>query len=80
MVDADIYPQLSEMFQDIFMRDDIVLAPSTTAKDVDGWDSMKMIEIIMAVEEKYGIKLQTKEIDNLNSVGDLVTLIAAKAA
>jgi len=77
MTDKDIYEQLSEIFRDIFLRDDIVPTPETTAQDVEGWDSFKMIEIVMAVESRFGIKVKSKELDQLESVGDLVRLIAA---
>ena len=69
--ESEIYAALTDIFHEVFMRDDIVLAPAMTAKDVDGWDSYKQIEILMAVEEKYGIKFRTKELDSLANVGDL---------
>ena len=78
--EADIYSALTEIFHGVFMRDDIKLAPDLTAKQVQGWDSFKQIEIIMASEEKWGIKFNTRELDSLRAVGDLVGLIAAKAA
>lgn len=77
MIDKDIYDQLSEIFHDVFLRDDIVLTPETTAQDVEGWDSFKMIEIVMAVESRFAIKVKSKELDQLESVGDLIRLIAA---
>jgi acyl carrier protein len=76
--DAEIYHDLNEIFADVFMRDDIALTPALTAKDVKGWDSFKQIEIIMASEEKWGIKFNTRELDALRSVGDLVMTIRAK--
>lgn len=78
--EAEIYPALSEIFADVFMRDDLKLTPALTAKDVQGWDSFKQIEIIMATEERYGIKFNTRELDSLQSVGDLVKVIATKTA
>ena len=78
MSEADIYAALGEIFQDVFLTDDIQLRPELSAKDVPGWDSFKQIDIILAVEEKYGIKLNTRELDSLNNVGDLVRVIAAK--
>lgn len=77
MTDSDIYEQLTEIFHDLFLRDDITLTPETTAEDVEGWDSFKMIEIVMAVESRFGIKVKSKELDQLQSVGDLARLIAA---
>lgn len=77
--EAEIYKGLNEIFSDVFLRDDLRLTPALSAKDVRGWDSFKQIEIIMAAEERWAIKFNTRELDSLRSVGDLVTLIEAKA-
>jgi len=76
--ESEIYDALNVIFREVFLRDDIVLAPETTASDVDGWDSYKQIEILLAVEEKYGIKFRTKELDALTNVGDLARTVLAK--
>jgi acyl carrier protein len=78
--DAEIYAGLTEIFHDVFMRDDLVLTPALSADDVEGWDSFKQIEIIMAAEERFGVKFRTKELDALNNVGDLARLVAEKSA
>jgi acyl carrier protein len=75
-----IYGALTEIFQDVFMRGDLALKPELTAKDVAGWDSFKQIEIVLAAEEKFGIKFSTRELDSLRNVGDLVRVISAKIA
>ena len=77
---TQIYEQLTELFHDVFMRDDIVLTPELSAKDVEGWDSFKMIEIIIGVEERFSMKMNTREIDALKCVGDLVSVIERKIA
>jgi acyl carrier protein len=73
-----IYDALTEIFNDVFMRDDMQITPALTAKDVPGWDSFKQIEIMVSVEERFGIKLNTREIDGMKSVGDLASIIARK--
>jgi acyl carrier protein len=73
-----IYVALTEIFNDVFMRSDMVLTPALSAKDVPGWDSFKQIEIMVSVEERFGIKLNTREIDALKSVGDLADVVAKK--
>lgn len=78
--EADVYTGLTEIFHDVFMRDDLVLTPELNAKQVQGWDSFKQIEIIMASEEKWGIKFNTRELDSLRSVGDLAKMVATKTA
>ena len=77
MSEAEFYPALTEIFRDVFLRD-VALRPDLTARDVPGWDSFKQIEIIVALEERYGIKFRTKELDALNNVGDLARVLAEK--
>jgi acyl carrier protein len=76
--EAEIYPSLTTIFHDVFLRDDLALTPELNAKDVPGWDSFKQIEIIMASEEQWKIRFSTRELDALRCVGDLVRTIAAK--
>ena len=76
---ARILDELTELLRDIFVRDDLVLTTATSAADVPGWDSMKQIEINIAVEERYGVRFTAREVDAMRSVGDLVDAIVAKA-
>jgi acyl carrier protein len=79
MTEAEIYQQLTEIFRDVFGRDDMELTPELSAKDVKGWDSFKQIEIMIAVEEHYGVKFRTRELESLQNVGDLVRAVLAKS-
>jgi acyl carrier protein len=79
MTEPEIYEALTTIFRDVFLHDDLMLTPELTAKDIADWDSFKQIEIIIAVEEHFGIKFRTREMDSLNNVGDLVRLIASKS-
>jgi acyl carrier protein len=78
MTEPEIYQALTTIFQDVFLRDDIPIAPELSGKDVPDWDSFKQIEIIIAVEGRFGIRFSTREMDGLASVGDLARLITAK--
>ena len=80
MTEGEIYAALDEIFRDVFLRDDITLTPELSAKDVAGWDSFKQIDIILAIEARYSIKFNTRELDSLHNVGDLARTIAAKTA
>lgn len=80
MTADEIHAALTAIFHDVFMRDDLVLSDTMTAADVEGWDSFRMIEIIMAVEERFAIKLATRELDGLQNVGDLLRVIAQHLA
>ena len=75
---ATIYAALTEIFNDVFMTDDMKLTPELSARDVAGWDSFKQIEIMVSIEERFKIKLNTREIDGLKNVGDLANIVAQK--
>ena len=61
MLEAKVYEGLTEIFADVFLRDDIPLHAGLSAKDVEGWDSFKNIEIIMATEEKFAMKFSSAD-------------------
>lgn len=75
-----IESELTEIFRETFANPSLVLRPDMTAQDVEGWDSLKMVIIIMAVEERFGIEMRTSEMDALRCVGDFVSLIERKTA
>jgi acyl carrier protein len=79
MQEPDIYATINGIFNDVFIRDDIQLTAEMTASDVEGWDSFKQIEIILALEEHYRMKFRTKEIDGLKNVGDLVKVVLSRS-
>jgi acyl carrier protein len=73
-----IYVELAKIFHDVFNDDSIILQPQLTADDVNGWDSLKQAEILIAVQDRFQIKLNSREIDGFGCVGDLVELIRRK--
>jgi acyl carrier protein len=62
----------------VFDDHDVVVDPSTTAADVDGWDSVSNIEVLVALEREFGIRFKTGEMATLANVGQLVALIASR--
>jgi len=80
MTEAEIYQHLTQIFRDVFGRDDMVLTPELSAKDVENWDSFHQIEIMIAVEEQYGIKFRTQELESLQNVRDLVQAVLKKSS
>ncbi len=73
-----VYNQLTEIFADLFDDDSIVLTPDTTADQIEAWDSLQHINLIVAVEHRFGIKFKTAELEDLRNVGNLVELIEQK--
>ena len=78
MQSDEIYQQLSGIFADVFDDDAIVLKPAMTADDVDGWDSLTHIRLIISVEKAFKIKFSTAEVGKLKNVGEFVDLISSK--
>lgn len=75
MNEAEIYVRLSKIFEDVFEEDSIKVTPKLSAKDVDGWDSLTHIRLLLTVEKAFKVKFSTSEIGKLENVGDLVALI-----
>ncbi len=73
-----IYAGLNEIFRDLLGDDTIRLGPATTADDIPEWDSFNHINIIVAVEVRFGVKFSTVEVEALRNVGDLAARIAHK--
>jgi acyl carrier protein len=78
MDDAIIYERLSNIFHDIFDDDSIVVTPTLSAQNVDGWDSLTHIRLLLTVEKSFKVKFTTTEINKLENVHGLVELIQAR--
>ncbi|MGH7818537.1 MAG: acyl carrier protein [Candidatus Binatia bacterium] len=79
MDEAAIWQTLTDVFRDTLGDDTIRLRPETTAQDVDGWDSVTHIQLLVAVERAFGIRFNTGEVAGLANVGALVRLIGRRA-
>lgn len=73
-----IYTQLQPIFDDLFDTGDVALAPDTTADDIDGWDSLNHVMLILQVQKRFKVKFSAHEISGLENVGALVALIGKK--
>lgn len=78
MTVPDIYERLTPIFHDVFDDDDIVLTPELTADDVDEWDSLSHIRLVVAVEKALGISFTSAEIASLENVGQFAELTNGK--
>ena len=69
---------LTSVFREVFDDDELVLTPDLTANDVDGWDSLAHIRLILSVQKKFGVKFSPIEMNRLKNVGDLIALTKQK--
>jgi acyl carrier protein len=78
MTDNHVMTRLTGVFRSVFGNEILRLSRTTTAQDVDGWDSLMHINLIVAIEREFKIRFTTREITALQNIGDLVDLIARK--
>ena len=78
METEEILRELDTIFRDILKNENIALTPATTAKDVEGWDSLTNMRLITALEKHYNIRFGLREILKFKHVGDLCASIQAK--
>lgn len=74
-----IYSMLDEVFQDVFDDESIHVTPETTADDIEDWDSLEHINLVVAVENKFGIKFKMSEVVSFHNVGEMADVIASRA-
>jgi acyl carrier protein len=75
---TEIYERLTTVLQEVFDDDDIVARPGLSAPDVEGWDSLKNIRLIVSVEKAFQIRFSASEVSSLKNVGGLASLIQLK--
>ena len=80
MTHEAILEKLNEIFQDIFDDDSLVITETTTANDVEDWDSIEHINLIDAVEKEFGMKFKLQEVSGMKNVGEMVQIIAERCA
>ena len=74
----DILARVQEVFRDELEVDDLALTDETTADDVEEWDSLSHVQLVVALEKAFGIKFTSREILSWDNVGDLVDCIEKK--
>jgi len=74
----NVWNDLTAIFRESLDNDSLTLTETTTAKEVEGWDSITHVLIIVAAEKKFRVKFTAGEIQQLKNVGDLASLIRRK--
>lgn len=74
----EIFDKLNEVFQDVFDDESIVVSDETTADDIEDWDSLEHINLVVAVEEAFKIKFNMGEVNNMKNVGEMVDIILTR--
>ena len=75
MTRSEIYEELTEIIRDIFDDDELVIGDETTADDIEDWDSLEQINLLVAIEKRFNIKIRLGDVSGLENVGRMVDLI-----
>ena len=76
----DVLTRITPIFTDVLDDDAIVLTRETTARDVEGWDSLAHINLIISIEKEFKISFTLVELQGLKNVGDMLDLVVRKIA
>ena len=80
MLIEEIIKQITPIFKNELDDDALILTPLTTASDVENWDSLTNIQLIVAVEKFYKIRFTSREIQDFKNVGELCQSIIQKTS
>jgi acyl carrier protein len=75
---SEILKKVNEVFIDNLDNDDIVLSENSTADDIEEWDSLTHVQLVVAVEKKLNIRFNAKEIQSWKNVGEMIDSISTK--
>jgi len=74
----EIIAQVNDIFKDVLDNDEVVISASSTANDVDEWDSLTHIQLIVAIEKHFKIRFSSGEIQGFKNVGEMCQAIKIK--
>ena len=80
MNNEELYAKLNEVFREVFDDESITVTNETTADDIEDWDSLEYINLIVAIEKKFGIKFNMGEVNSFKNVGEMAGSIVSKLA
>jgi acyl carrier protein len=76
---AEVIQRLQTVFDDLFLQAP-TLTPELTAKEVDEWDSLMQVSLMVAVEQAFGVRFRVGEVETTKNVGDFANLISRRMA
>ena len=75
---AQIFEKVQEIFRDIFDDETLIITDKTNSNEIEDWDSLNHINLVVAIEKEFNIKLTLEELTQLNDVGAMIDLMSSK--
>jgi len=75
---TEVLSQMTAIIQDILDLEGLNITEGTTASDLEDWDSLAHVQIIVGIEKHFGVKFGSLEIEQFNSVGDIINGVTAQ--
>ncbi len=76
---SDTLMRLTAVFHDVFNDDELVISRDTSAKNIENWDSLTHVTLIVKAEKEFGVRFTSAQVAGLQNVGELIDLIEQKA-
>jgi acyl carrier protein len=80
MTREEVFAKLNEVFQDVFDDESITVEDKTTTDDIEDWDSLEHINLIVALEKEFGMKFTMGEVTGMKNVGEAADIILSRIA
>lgn len=74
----EVFDEVQKIFQAVFDEDELMISDSTNSDDIEDWDSLEHINLIIAMEKRFQLKFDIKEVGKLKDVGEMIDLIERK--
>ncbi len=78
MTREDVFKKVQGIFRDVFDDEELIITDDTNSDDIEDWDSLEHISLIISMEKEFNLKFDIKEVNKLENVGQMIDLIVGK--
>lgn len=75
---SEVMEKVNEIFCNVFDDDDLIVQDETNAEDIEDWDSLEQVNLIVNMEKEFKVKFNLEEVNQLKNVGEMVDMICSK--
>lgn len=74
----EVFEKVQEIFRDVFDDEELIISDKTNSDEIEDWDSLEHISLIVSMEKEFSMKFDIKEVNKLENVGEMIDLIKRK--